>query len=97
MTEIRNVYINGVNVEVEVDPNEFKKPAVGWVALFFVGCVFIAYGFALVGWIALLLSPLSWLAHRAAWKGRIDLAVREAAHKGMWGYERSSLMAYKSL
>lgn len=88
MMEVRHVQIGYNTVQVEVDPDDFKKPAFLHIAFLFAAMPMLAGGFYLIGWFLLCCAPLAWAAHRAAWKGRVNLAVREAAYQGVYRYER---------
>lgn len=93
MMEVRHVQIGYTTVQVEVDPNDFKKNMIAAPVFVAVGCfVAVSGGLSglgvLLGLLLIACAPLAWLAHRAAWKGRVDMAVREAAYQGVYRYER---------
>lgn len=98
MTEqIRNVYIGSQTVEVEVDPDDFKRPALMWVPLLAAGAVIFAAGFHLLGLVFVLASGSTIISNRLQAKARMEIAIREAAYGSIHRYEQSRVVGWKSM
>lgn len=95
--EIRTVYIGAQTVEVEVDPEEFKRPALMWIPLLVIGSVIFATGYHLLGIAILLGSGATIVSNRMQAKARMEIAVREAAFNSIHRYEQSRIVGWKSL
>lgn len=95
--EIRIVQMGDTTVEVEVDPDDFKKPGLIWLALALLGLVWLAVGHVYIG-LALLTCSLTLLVTlHFRRKAAMEIAIREAARQGYWGYHRSRMVAQRSL
>lgn len=95
--EIRIVQMGDATIEVEVDPDDFKKPGLAWLGLGLLGIVWLAVGHVYIG-LALLTCSLTLLVTlHFRRKAAMEIAIRDAAHQGYWGYQRSRMVAQRSL
>lgn len=97
MEEIRTVKIGGTTIEVEVDPDDFKTPGLAWIGVGSLSLPMLALGHVYIALALLACSALLRVALHFRRKAAMEMAIREAAQKGYWGYERSRMLAYKSL
>lgn len=95
--EIRYVQMGDTTIEVEIDPDDFKTPGLAWLGIGVAGIVWLTVGLVYIG-LALLACSLTLLVTlHFRRKAAMEIAIREAAHQGYWGYHRSRMVAQRSL